>query len=271
MTEKQESYENLPAVSAGNDNLVPAGNIFFDVGRFELAQRVARVFAESTMVPDHFKGNIGNCLIALNLADRMKCDPFMLLQNMYIVHGKPGIEAKLAIALVNATGKFSPLQYQYNENKSACYAHAKLVATGEPCRGTTVSLKMAQDEGWTGKKGSKWKTMPELMLMYRAAMFFARAYCPEALLGMQTREELQDLSAVDMVASADGSFAAEETTDDLSARILGNEKPEPEPPGPAEPNKPEPPPVDDQDQWYYTQHWMKLRATGFTAFILVKE
>ena len=175
-------------------SVVPVtGGIFFDAQAFDLAQRVAKVFSSSTMVPDHFKNNVGNCLIALNLASRMRCDPFMLLQNMYIVHGKPGIEAKLAIALVNASGKFSPIQYKFNEEKTECYAYATRTATNEVCKGVRVSIQMAKDEGWMGKPGSKWKTMPELMLQYRAAMFFARAYCPESLFGMQSKEELVDV------------------------------------------------------------------------------
>ena len=224
MTEEQKEFEKLPVEVKSRELVKSDGSIFFDINRFELAQRVARVFSESTMVPDHFKGNLGNCLIALNLADRMKCDPFMLLQNMYIVHGKPGIEAKLAIALVNASGKFSPLQYQYDDKKTACYAHARRTGSGEQCKGVSVTLAMAQAEGWMSKSGSKWKTMPELMLQYRAAMFFTRAYCPEALLGMRTREELYDVGAVDMEMESDGTFSAPETTEDLQSRILNGGK-----------------------------------------------
>jgi len=217
--ENQKEFENLPAVIKDNSM-----SLFFNADRFELAQRVAKVFASSDMVPAQFQGNVGNCVIALNLADRMGTDPFMLMQNMYIVHGKPGIEAKLAIALVNASGKFSPLQYQYDDKKTACYAHARRTGSNEECKGVTVSLAMAQAEGWMSKQGSKWKTMPELMLQYRAAMFFTRAYCPEALLGMRTREELYDVGAVDMEMESDGSFVAPETTEDLQSRILNGGK-----------------------------------------------
>ena len=203
------------------------GSLFFNVSKFELAQRVANVFASSTMVPDHFKGNIGNCLIALNLAERMQCDPFMLLQNMYIVHGKPGIEAKLAIALVNASGKFTPIQYEFNDNKTACVAHANRTGSGEVCRSVPVTIQMAKDEGWMSKSGSKWKTMPELMLQYRSAMFFARAYCPEALLGMQSKEELHD--TYDMTPGPGGyEIAKPDSAGDLAAKLEAiDEKPEP--------------------------------------------
>ena len=53
---------------------------------------------------------------------------------------------------------------------------------------------MAQKEGWSTKPGSKWLTMSEQMLAYRAGSFFARAYCPEVLLGVQTIDEIQDVN-----------------------------------------------------------------------------
>ena len=231
-TQKQATSE---VINAG-------ASLFFDVAKFELAQRVAKIFAGSTMVPEQFKNNIGNCVIAINLADRMNADPFMLMQNMYIIKGKPSIEAKLAIALVNNSGKFTALQYRYNKDKTACYAYAKRIDTGEECKGVTVSMKMAKDEGWYGKTGSKWKTMPELMLMYRAAMFFARAYCPEALFGMQSKEELYDI--VDMNKAVDGQYKSPEEKLAADVTAHANQEPidiKPEPETPAEP-KAEPTP-----------------------------
>ena len=47
------------------------------------------------------------------------------------------------------------------------------------------------------KNGSKWVTMPEQMMMYRAAAFFARVFCPHALMGLQTAEEVQDVNGYD--------------------------------------------------------------------------
>jgi len=307
MTENQKEFETLPATQISLNEQIPMiadTSLFFNAARFELAQRVAKVFATSDMVPQQFQGNIGNCLIALNLAERMKCDPFMLLQNMYIVHGKPGIEAKLAIALVNSTGKFSPLQYKYNDPKNACYAHARRTGTNEECRGTTVSIAMAKAEGWFSKKGSKWQTMPELMLMYRSAMFFARAYCPEALLVMQSREELYDAGTVDMVSNGAGSFTPEPTTEDLAAKILNGNVDEsisgvdrdlgkaqertitPEKFPTKEPDRElppdttivNPPPPEHKKHtfttegpdpvWYDTKFWIKTKTTGFTAFCI---
>jgi len=180
-----------------------SGTMFFDIAKFEHAQRVANLLTSSSMVPVQFQGkaNLGNCVIALNLAERMGVDPFMLMQNMYIVHGRPGIEAKLAIALVNGSGKFTPLQFKLEgEGKTrqcTCYATHK--ETKEVCS-QTVTWKMVEAEGWDKPKGtqvSKWVTMPDLMFQYRAAMFFTRIYCPEVIMGFRSVEEIIDMTPME--------------------------------------------------------------------------
>jgi len=196
----------------GNLPMVRSDSLYFNVEMFSHVQRVATMFASSTMVPDHFQKNIPNCVIALNLADRMVIDPFMLMQNMYIVHGNPGIEAKLAIALTNGCGRFDPLQFKHinkgEGDKWGCIAYAKDLKSGKVLESVTVDIEMAKGEGWYQKSGSKWKTMPELMLEYRSAMFFARVYCPEVLLGLKSREEIYDI--VDLERGQNGTYGSPE-------------------------------------------------------------
>ena len=174
-------------------NEIVASNLFFEVDKFVHAQRVAKMLSTSTMLPEHFRGeaNIGNIMIALNYAYRIQADPFMVMQNMYVVHGRPGIEAKLAIAALNSSGKFSPLKYRFDEAEKGCIAYAKDLKSGEVCESVMVTMKMATDEGWI--KNSKWKTMPRVMMTYRSAMFFIRAYAPEVLLGMYSVDEVREL------------------------------------------------------------------------------
>lgn len=210
--------------TGGNHPMVVGGSVFLDVGLFEHAQRVAKMLITSDMIGKHFKDNIGNILIALNLAHRWRADPFMVMQNIYIVHGKPGLEGKLVIALMNQSNKFSTLQYDFtrdsNGKTTACRAFATEKATGNVLE-QTVTWAMVQAEGWDKpKKGtpSKWVTMPDLMFQYRSATFFARVYCPEVLLGMQTTEEIFDFT--DMGQGSDGAFVPlESTASDLAAEI----------------------------------------------------
>jgi len=164
---------------------------------FELAQRAATLLAKSTLVPKEYQGNLPNCVIALNMASRMGADPLMVMQNLYIVNGRPGWSSQFLISTFNTSGRFSALRYEWvgEEGKDdwGCRAWAIEKATDEKLVGSTVTIGLAKAEGWYDKKGSKWPTMPQQMLMYRAASWFIRAHAPELAMGMHTVEELGDI------------------------------------------------------------------------------
>lgn len=164
---------------------------------FAMLQRQANMFASSSLVPKDFQGNIANCAIGINIAKRLGADPFMVLQNIDIIHGRPSFRATFLIAMVNAAGRFAPLQFRMEGDEGkpsrACVAWTTDKDSKAVLEGPKITLEMAKAEGWSTKNGSKWLTMPELMLRYRAAAFFARLYAPDITLGMQTAEEVQDM------------------------------------------------------------------------------
>ena len=167
-----------------------------DSSSFELAQRMAKALSQSTLIPKDYQNNLPNCLVAINMAARMKAEPLMVMQNLYVVHGRPSWSSQFLIATANESGRFSPLRYKFTGEKGkdtfGCICSAVCNATGELLEGTEITLAMAKAEGWYNKNGSKWQTMPEQMLRYRAASFFVRAYAPELSLGLATREEIED-------------------------------------------------------------------------------
>jgi hypothetical protein len=175
---------------------------FTSNANWELAQRIGKAFASSDLVPQQYRGNLANCIVALEMANRMGASPLMVMQNLYIVHGNPGWSSKFLVACFNQCGRFSALRYQWNDARSECRAWAVEKATGERIEGPTVSIEMARAEGWSTKAGSKWKTMPELMLMYRAAAFLIRTYAPEISMGLRTDDEIVDMGPADMVSGA---------------------------------------------------------------------
>lgn len=173
---------------------------FSNAQAFSDAQRIARGLSASSLVPQAYRGQEGmpNVLIALELANRIGASPLMVMQNLHVVQGRPGWSSSFLIATVNASGKFSPLRFEKSgEDPKAksfkCRAYAEDKASGEKCVGAWIDWPMVEAEGWASKNGSKWKTMPEQMFMYRAAAFWARAYAPELSLGMQTTDELADV------------------------------------------------------------------------------
>lgn len=161
---------------------------------------MAKSLASSTLVPPQFQGQQGfaNCLVALEISHRMRMSPFVVVQNLHIIHGRPSWSSQFIIGLINGCGRFSPLRYEISGKGDtlACTAVATELATGEELRGPEVTMGMAKREGWATKAGSKWATMPDLMIRYRSAAFWGRLYIPELLVGIQTQEEVLDVEPV---------------------------------------------------------------------------
>lgn len=161
---------------------------------FQCAREIAQMLMKSQMLPSQFK-NEADCLIVLEMANRTKMPLYMVAQNIYLVHGKPAWASSFVISLVNASGYFAHgLRFEYSNNNTACVAWTT-DRDGARLNGAKITIEMAHAEGWSTKSGSKWKTMPEQMLKYRAATFFARAYCPELLCGMRPEDEYDDIAS----------------------------------------------------------------------------
>lgn len=178
------------------------GSIFSSPESFDHGQRIAKMLASSDLVPKSYQGNVANTLVALNMANRVGSDPMTVMQNLNIIHGRPSWSSTFLISAINSSGRFGTLKFKkenlgiINHNGKqienlACTAYARDM-DGDVIEGTRVTIAMAIAEGWYGKSGSKWPNMPEQMLMYRAASFFSRVYCPEITMGMHTREEIED-------------------------------------------------------------------------------
>lgn len=212
--------------------------VFASPNNFNEWQRMAMSLSSSKLVPEQYQGknNVGSCLIALDMASRMKVNPLMLMQNMDIIHGKPSLSSKFVIATLNSSNKFTPLrfemkdlgkkkvEYSYKKNGSwqkakvdiedrACRAVAKDLKSGEILEGEWVTLEIAVKEGWYMKSGSKWQTMPGQMLRYRAASWWANIYHPEGKLGLPTKEESLDVEYVQVPKKDDTIAALNETVE----------------------------------------------------------
>lgn len=175
-----------------------SNNFFSTPQLFEHAQRVAKIFSSSDMVPKRYQNNIGNCIIALEMANRIGASPLLVMQNLDVIQGKPGWSSKFLIATLNSSGKFTPLRYEEDdEDGGRTRAWAEDIK-GEKCFGVWVSMNMAKSEGWIEKNGSKWKTMPQLMRRYRAASFFTNQFAPEVSMGLRTIEDIQDTEYIDV-------------------------------------------------------------------------
>lgn len=260
-------------------NIQPQQSIgLLNLEAFELSQRIAKMLSSSTLVPEQYRqtikvkngkdtfGNmtyreepnpngLANCVIALNMASRLNADPLMVMQNLYLIEGRPSWSSQFIMAAINSCGRFSALRFELEdlgekeveytetvwENRSkkavqkkikirdlSCVAFAVERETGERIESSKITMEMAVKEGWYQKNGSKWQTMPEQMLRYRAASFFGRVYAPELLMGLRSSEEEQeriiDVTPETVVASASNfnelkSKILKAKTDDEMAEI----------------------------------------------------
>ncbi len=180
--------------------------IFASPESFTAAMQMASALCKSTMIPREYQGkdNVANVIIALDVATRLNMPPFAVMQNLYIVNGRPSWSAQFIVAVINKSRRFNtPIQFEMSGegDDRGCIAWV-IDQEGNRLEGTRITIKMAKGEGWHDKSGSKWKTMPDQMLKYRAASFFGRAYCPDLIMGVYTEDENRDLSQapVNMIA-----------------------------------------------------------------------
>lgn len=194
----------------------------FNPDTFAQIQRIAKTYVHSEIVPPMYRVSdknpepraIANCVVAMDMASRMQLPLSAVMQNLYVVKGNPAWSSKFIIAQINMSDKFETLEFElknkgkikdikYTEFKTervftqqidnvSCRAFTKLKGSENILWGPTVTMEMAIKEGWYTKAGSKWQTMPEVMLQYRAAKFWSNMYAPEATLGFPTIEEIEE-------------------------------------------------------------------------------
>ena len=172
--------------------------IYSSSDTFNLAYQMAKGLSQSTLVPQQFQNNAANCLIALEQSNRLNISPMAVMQNLYIVQGKPSFSSSFIIGLINASGKYD-MELQFDEEEKDGKPYACTCWTekdGRKVTGIKITMDMAEKEGWSKKNGSKWLTIPQVMLRYRAASFFARMNCPELSIGLYSKEELDDFTPI---------------------------------------------------------------------------
>lgn len=189
-------------------------SVFSTEQGFDTALKMAMKLSESSMIPETYRSNIfkngkweqnpdgpGNCLIALEMSNRLGISPLMIMQNVDVIYGRPSMRGTLIAALVNADPRFSRLKYETRGEEGtkerAYRAYATEVATGDVLYGVWIDWKMVQAEGWDKKTGSKWMTMPEQMFVYRSSSFWEKQHAPDIMLGLQETTELEDAGFIE--------------------------------------------------------------------------
>lgn len=199
-------------------------NIWTDQNAFQTAMRMANALSASTIVPRDYQGEngLGNCMIALEMASRLNTSPLMVMQNLYVVNGRPSWSSQYIIAMINNSKKYrTELQFEFEGEGDtlACTAYVEDYA-GRTIKGPKITMEMARAEGWVNKNGSKWKTMPEVMIRYRAASFFGRLNCPDMIMGLYSTEEASEIAPDFIVVDDVADRVEKEINENANSEVL---------------------------------------------------
>lgn len=190
-TEIVEEHTEVPEMR----NMEQPHKVGAMVQAFREYYALGNTLSKSSLVPQTYQNNPGNCAIALDIADRMGVSPMFIMQNLFIVKGTPSWSGQGCMSIIRACGRYKGVKAVYTgdigKETRACHIEAIDVSTGEKVVGTEINWQMIKAEGWD--KNSKWKSMPEQMMAYRAATFFARIYCPNELMGFRVEGEADDI------------------------------------------------------------------------------
>lgn len=196
--------ENTEIAEVKQETEVSTCNAFANTEAFNNLYKMGKMLASSDLVPAAYHNKATDCAIAIDMANRMNVSPMFVMQNLYVVKGKPSWSGQACMSMIKASPLFKEVKPVYTGEKNTdtwgCYVQAIRTSDGETVKGAEVSIKMAKDEGWYGKPGSKWQTMPELMLAYRAAAFFARVHIPNSLMGCSVEGEVEDMQKQELPA-----------------------------------------------------------------------
>ena len=196
---KENQTQALTVPEAGKAEVIPG---YGSAAGFELLQRAATALSKSDMVPSTYAGNMPNCLVALEMALRMKVSPMMVMQNLNVIQGKPSWSSAFLIGSLNGSPHYGKVKYsmfgEKGKDSRGCVASTVDKDTGEVIEGPEVTIAIAKSDGWWGRKDSKWPRMPELMLRYRAGSWLSRTVAPEMSMGFPGDDEVLDSNIAPM-------------------------------------------------------------------------
>lgn len=196
--EQAESAEDFTTeiATVQEPKLAPVSSgIWSDQQSFELAQRMGRLLAMSEIAPQSYKGKVADCVIAIDIANRMGLSPLTVMQSSQVVNGNFSWKGTACKAMIDACGKYTSTRYvEVGERGTDSWGYYLETTDkqGNIVKGVTVDIAMAKADGWYNRN-PKWKSMTELMLKYRAAAFFMRTECAGLSMGFLTSEEIADI------------------------------------------------------------------------------
>ncbi len=145
-------------------------------------------------VPQHLRGKKADCLAITMQAARWNMDPFAVAQKTHLVNGALGYEAQLILAVLQSTGAIEGAPYyEYQGKATDLECRVGMILPGETEPRWTQWVKNGDIKT---RNSPLWQTNPAQQLGYLQVKYWARQYAPGAILGIRTKDELEDMEAM---------------------------------------------------------------------------
>jgi len=159
--------------------------------KYEIAKRISRVLASSSMVPENYRGKPADCFVAIQMGSELGMGPFQSIQSIAVIDGRPSLWGDGLIGIVRASPLCLWIREWYDEATATAWCETKRRGDVDTIK-ASFSKADADMAGLTVK--TVWRKYMRRMLQLRARAFCLRDAYPDVLKGLGVAEELMDYS-----------------------------------------------------------------------------
>lgn len=162
---------------------------------FDEAKDAAKIMATSSLVPQSYQNKPGDILVAIQMGSELNLAPMQALQNISVINGRPSLWGDAMLALCRAHPQFEGMEEKIAGETASCTVKRR-THSGENIETITATFSItdAKRAGLWGKKQA-WRNYPDRMLKLRARGYALRDAFADALRGVISREEAEDMPA----------------------------------------------------------------------------
>lgn len=191
-TTEETEMQSTDLAEYKSRDLAPASTtaLVLDAASMDRMMAMADLMAKSVVqVPKHLQDKPSDCLAIIMQAMQWRMNPYVVAQKTHLVNGTLGYEAQLVNAVVQNSGAIKGhFHYEYQGDGANLSCRAGAILRGESHITWNEWLSFSDVQV---KNSPLWKTNPKQQLGYLQVKNWARAYCPGAILGVYTPDEIE--------------------------------------------------------------------------------
>lgn len=174
-------------------NITTTGKQSFSLtpSNLQEAMQFSEMIANSSLVPNAYKGKPGDVLVAIQMGMEVGLQPMQALQGIAVINGKPAMYGDALIGVVRSSPVCESIQESFDDANQVATCRVK--RRGEDWQERSFSRQDAELARLWGKQGP-WSQYPKRMMQMRARAWALRDVFPDALQGMAVAEEVRDMT-----------------------------------------------------------------------------